>query len=144
MGDAALAEATQLVKLNASWNGNVTTVEPFGSTLIELVAVSRSCGITDAGLATATNLVCLLCVDNKEIQSVRFGSTLLELIANDVRIGNEALSHATQRILVSLFFASERESDHNGWHHLASLRHLFADGSSLTDARLNTATNLSR
>ena len=75
LGDVALAEATQLVKLNACDNSTVTTVAPFSNTLIELRA---GCGITDAGLVTATNLVCLQA--DQSIQSVApFALTLLEL-----------------------------------------------------------------
>ena len=43
--------------LHTFYNENVTTVAPFGRTLIEL---SAGVGISDAGLATATNLVTLL------------------------------------------------------------------------------------
>ena len=79
LDDVSLVEATLLVKVDVCNNPLVTTVVPFGSTLIELNA-SHDCGIDTVGLATATNLVCLNASYNPRIQSVcPFASILLEL-----------------------------------------------------------------
>ena len=140
--DAALAEATHLVKLNVYSNPFVTTVAPFGSTLIELNALG-GCGIDTIGLATATNLVCLIASDNSRIQSVApFASALLELGTEGTSsgIGDAALALATRIVWLDCTF-NKRITMVAPFG--SSLRHIVAmNDSSVNDAGLTTATNL--
>ena len=146
LGDAALAGATHLVKLDSDHNPLVTTVAPFGSTYIELIASFR-CGIDDAGLATATNLVCLSTTANRRIQSVEpFAATLLELdAARRSSISDAALALATN---IVRFDCSENHQITTVAPFNTSLRHLVArywetlSGPTFGDAGLTGATNL--
>ena len=141
MDDVALAEATKLVKLSVSFNSFVTTVSPFGRTLVDLEVTGES-GIDDAGLQSATNLVCLVADSNPAIRSVApFASSLLELDASaNSGINDAALVHATNLVRLDC-------SDNHEITTVApfgkSLRHVVAmDGSSFDEDGLATATNL--
>ena len=84
LDDVALSEATHLVSLQALHNSKLTTVAPFGSTLIEL-NTSFDYGIDDVGLATATNLVSLKAIGNARFKVWRHLFQLLELQADFLR-----------------------------------------------------------
>ena len=141
LGDAALAEATQLVMLDASRNRHVTTIAPFGGTLIELHA-EGNCGIGGAvGFPSATNLVSLHAGGNPRIESVApFASSLLELDARTTDIDDAALFQLTNLVWINCSF---NEQITTVAPFAQSLRHVVADcGSSLRDAGLSNATNL--
>ena len=80
---------TQLVKLDASDNCHVTTVAPFGSSLIELHAGSPE--FDDAGRHGHNRLsVCIRQSTDSDVAP--FGSTLLELDVSKTKISDAALS----------------------------------------------------
>ena len=140
LDDAALVEATQLVKLQAQNNPRLTTVAPFGKTLIELDAIG-DCGINDIGLATATNLVCLDASRNARIQNIQScASTLVELSIKDSGIGQETVLHARNLIYVDI---SNNTAITTVAPFSASLRHLVAcNDRTIGDAGLLSATRL--
>ena len=142
LGDKAIAEATQLVMLNASSNPRVTTVAAFGATLIELYAAGNVCGIRDAGLTTATNLVHLNVRYNSNIQSVTpFASTLLDLDAYEETVcADAALVNATNLVQLN---CSNSDQITTVAPFGKSLRHLVAAYcTALDDDGLTSATNL--
>ena len=92
IGDAALAMAINLVWLDCSDNGEITTVAPFGQSLRHLVACTTSSrndeslahSLSDApGLSTATNLVTLHCSNNPNITSIEFCRNRLQELSAD-------------------------------------------------------------
>jgi hypothetical protein len=68
IGDAGLAGAHGIVKLDARNNPYITTVAPFAATLMELNASGPYCGMSEAGLTSARNIVKLNADGNKKIR----------------------------------------------------------------------------
>jgi hypothetical protein len=66
----------------------VTTVAPFATTLVELDASGSHCGIGDAGLTSAHNIVKLVAASNRKITTAApFAATLVELNASGLYCG---------------------------------------------------------
>ena len=140
--DTTLAEAVALVKLDVSWNPQVTTVVPFASTLIELNASASPCGLSDAGLINAVNLTCLNASENEKITTVSpFAETLLELDASgDCQIDDQGLYHATKIIRLDVTW---NRSISTVTPFGRSLRHLVAIAANeLSDSGISSAVNL--
>ena len=78
IGDAALALATNIVRLDCSLNDQITTVAPFSASLRHLVAVNESSLVGESYLGTAANLVTLDCSGNPKITSLAFCATSLQ------------------------------------------------------------------
>jgi hypothetical protein len=77
----------------------VTTVAPFATTLVEVDASGGwgcSCGIDDAGLKSAHNIVKLYAVDNRKVTTVApFAATLVTLdVSGGCGIGDKGLASA--------------------------------------------------
>jgi hypothetical protein len=82
IGDDGLANATSIVRLCARSNSKITTVQPFASTLRELIAPD-TCGIDDKGLANARNITSLDATNNSKITNIKpFASKLRYLNAS--------------------------------------------------------------
>lgn len=134
INDAALAEAEVdgLVRLDVGMNPTVTTVSPFGRALRVLYA--NQSGLDDAGLAAATNLVCL---DVSYLHAVRTlamcASSLLRLeaVGRYCGIGDAALSAVTLPCLMHLNVVGNVQVSTVAPFGL-SLRHLQCEGSKIT------------
>ena len=119
----------------------MTTVAPFGSTLIELDA-SGDCGIGDVGLATATNGLSGCILNERPPECNVLVPTLLEL---DIswRIDDDDVEHGRWdvRPILALNVSNNKQIT-NVAHCSRSLRHLVAEFhhtvASIGDAGLRT------
>lgn len=138
--DAMLKDAPRLVRLNAMANPHITSVASCGASLRELDAkLSR---LNDAGLRTATQLVCLDC--SSGIQSVApFVNTLLELnVEADNEMGSAFLASSSLRV-IKLNTSNNQHITGLPPSCAKSLRHLEAAGwSALTNSGLAGVTHL--
>ena len=141
--DDVLRETTALVKFSCIKNTHVTTVAPFGLSLLELDVGHSAVG--DSGLVTATGLVHFSASNNPAVCNLSpFASTLLELATGGDETGltDIALHEAIHLISLTLYPTIGAKITTVA-PFAASLRHLEAAWNySLTDASLAPATKL--
>ena len=98
--DNAIKHLTKLQYLDAFNNPNITTVQPFASTLTELNA-SIHCGIGD--IKDAKNIKILIANNNRHITEP-FGESLIELDAKYSQISDNGLKRAVNLKILDASF----------------------------------------